>query len=138
MFAGFGAAALVIASGHYRVGTAAHMGPGYFPIAVGAFLVLLGLVILLRSLALPGDRIPRLHFRPLLFVLAACAAYGYLVAPLGMVGATAVLVLMSAYAGHEFKWKEALLLSVVMILISALVFVVGLDMPFPLWPENLH
>jgi hypothetical protein len=54
--------------------------------------------------------------------------------PLGLVGATAALVFISAYGGHEFKWKEVGILFVILILFSYFVFVKGLTLPFPMWP----
>ena len=78
-------------------------------------------------------------FRPdakgLVLISAATVAYGYLMKPLGLVGATAALVFISAYGGHEFKWKEVAILYVILILFSVLVFVKGLTLPFPLWPD---
>ena len=41
--------------------------------------------------------------------------YGYLMKPLGLVGATAALVYVSAYGGHEFKWKEVHILFVILV-----------------------
>jgi hypothetical protein len=55
--------------------------------------------------------------------------------PLGLVIATGVLVFIAAFGGHEFKWKEVTILYVVLIVFSVLVFVKGLGLPFPLWPE---
>ena len=52
----------------------------------------------------------------------------------GLVAATAALVFISAYGGHEFKWKEVVILYVILITLSVLVFVKGLTLPFPLWP----
>jgi putative tricarboxylic transport membrane protein len=71
----------------------------------------------------------------LILVSAATVAYGYLMKPLGLVLATAALVFISAYGGHEFKWKEVGLLYIALIIFSVLVFVKGLTLPFPLWPE---
>ncbi len=48
--------------------------------------------------------------------------------------ALALLVGVSAFAGHEFKLIEVLVLSVALIILSVLVFVKGLGLPFPLWP----
>ncbi|MFN2643985.1 MAG: tripartite tricarboxylate transporter TctB family protein, partial [Burkholderiales bacterium] len=79
------------------------------------------------------------RYRPdakgLILVSAATVAYGYLMKPLGLVLATAALVFISAYGGHEFKWKEVGLLYIALIIFSVLVFVKGLTLPFPLWPE---
>ena len=81
------------------------------------------------------------RFRPdakaLVMISAACVVYGYLMKPLGLVGATAALVFVSALGGHEFNWKEVTVLYVILIVFSILVFVKGLTLPFPLWPEAL-
>jgi hypothetical protein len=61
--------------------------------------------------------------------------YGYMMRPLGLVLATVLLVFVSAFGGHEFKWKEVALLAVALVLFSVLVFVKGLSLPFPLWPS---
>jgi hypothetical protein len=63
--------------------------------------------------------------------------YGYVMKPAGLVLATAALVFISAFGGHEFKWKEVIILYVVLIVFSVLVFVKGLTLPFPLWPAAL-
>jgi hypothetical protein len=73
--------------------------------------------------------------KPLVLVTAATIAYGYLMKPLGLVIATAALVYISALGGHEFKWKEVTILFVILVLFSVFVFVKGLTLPFPIWPE---
>jgi len=134
MFIAFGLAAMIIALMNYKMGTAVRMGPAYFPAVLGGLLAVLGLITFADSFVIRGPKVPTFHFRPLLLVSAACVAYGYLMKPLGLVLATAVLVFMSALGGHEFKWKEVAILSVVLIVFSVLVFVKGLTLPFPLWP----
>ena len=54
--------------------------------------------------------------------------------PFGLVGATAALVYISAFGGHEFKWKEVTILFVILFAFSWGVFVKGLTLPFPVWP----
>ena len=73
--------------------------------------------------------------KPLVFVTAATIAYGYFMKPLGLAVATAALVYISALGGHEFRWKEVTILFIILILFSVLVFVKGLTLPFPIWPE---
>ena len=136
LFGGFGLFVSLYAATHYQLGSAIRMGPGYFPTVIGALVALLGLALTLSALRIPGPRIPRLHWRPLLLILAAGVAFGYLLKPLGLVLATAVLVVVSALGGHEFRWREALALAAVLVLFSIGVFVYGLGLPFPLWPEG--
>ena len=135
MFIAFGLAAMVIALKNYQFGTSVRMGPGYFPAVLGGLLVALGAMVSFGSLAIEGPRVPKFNSRPLLLVLAACVAYGYLIKPAGLVIATIALVVVSALGGHEFKWKEVSILALVLIVFSVLVFVKGLTLPFPLWPE---
>ncbi len=73
---------------------------------------------------------------PALFiVLTAIAAFGYLLRPGGLVVATLVLVIGSAYGGHEFKAKEATILGVVLAAFVVLVFIKGLGLSMNVWPD---
>ena len=76
--------------------------------------------------------------KPLVLISAGCVVYGYLMKPLGLVGATAALVFVSAAGGHEFKWKEVTILFLILILFSVLVFVKGLTLPFPICPAVIE
>jgi hypothetical protein len=134
MFIGFGGFFMVWALAHYQMGSAVRMGPAYFPAVLGGLLVFLGILVLIESFAMAGPPVPRFNFRPLILISGACVIYGYAMKPLGLIGATALLVFISAYGGHEFKWKEVTILFVVLIVFSILVFVKGLTLPFPICP----
>ena len=75
--------------------------------------------------------------------LAACgvchsdlsATNGTIAFPLPLVLALAVLIFVCAFGGHEFRAKEVAILTVILIIFSVLVFVKGLTLPFPLWPD---
>ena len=134
MFMGVGLFFLVWAVTHYQMGTAVRMGPAYFPALLGGLMAVLGFIVLLGSFAVVGPAVPKFHFRPLILISAACVVYGYLMKPLGLILATLALVFISAYGGHEFKWKEVTVLYVVLIIFSVLVFVKGLTLPFPICP----
>lgn len=122
------------AESHYQMGSAVRMGPAYFPVVLGYLLAVLGAIILLTSFTVKGPRVPTFYLRPVLFISIATVLYGYLMKPLGLILATAALVYVSAYGGHEFKWKEATILFVILALFSWIVFVKGLTLPFPIWP----
>ncbi|MSQ52233.1 MAG: tripartite tricarboxylate transporter TctB family protein [Betaproteobacteria bacterium] len=71
----------------------------------------------------------------LFIILMSIAAFGYLLRPMGLLVATMVLVIGSAYGGHEFKWKESTILGVCMSLFVILVFIKGLGLSMNVWPE---
>ena len=122
----------------YQMGTAVRMGPAYFPAVLGGLLAVLGGIVLLGSFAISGEAIPKFHFRPLVFITVGVVLYGYLMKPVGLVGATAALVYVSALGGHEFKWKEVTILFALLIVFSVLVFVKGLTLPFPICPDFIE
>src|SRR5512147_319091 len=128
MFILFGAAAMVFST-DYPIGTAAKMGPGYFPFALGGVLGLLGVVVLARSMlwATGTHDWPVLHFWPVTLVLSSVILFGVLLRPLGLIGATLVLVLICSRASSEFRWKEAVLNAGVLVLIVFVVFVYFLE-----------
>ena len=138
MFIAFGLFFLIWSLIYYQLGTAVRMGPGYFPAVLGGILAVLGAIILVDGFVQEGPKVPRFHFRPVIFILAACLAFAYLLKPLGLVGATAALVYIGAYGGHEFDWKEVTILTIVLVIFSVLVFVKGLALPFPIWPAVME
>ena len=119
----------------YKMGSSVRMGPAYFPVVLGGMLAVLGLLVLFDSLVEDGPKVKKFHFRPLLFIAVSSLAFAYLLKPLGLVLASIVLVFIAAYGGHEFKWKEVAVMSVVLVIFSVLVFVKGLSLPFPVCPS---
>ena len=73
--------------------------------------------------------------KSLFVVLMAVAAFGYLLRPMGLVVATLVLVIGSAFGGHEFKAKEATILGVCLAIFVVLVFIKGLGLSMNVWPD---
>jgi hypothetical protein len=136
MFLLFGAAAIFFAA-DYNIGSAAKMGPGYFPFALGALLAALGVTLLLRSVFwTKGSHVgPAFHLKPLVLVLSAVVLFGLLLRPLGLLVSTTLLVVVSSLASHEFRWKEALLNAAVLIVVVLAVFVYCLDFQVPVWPS---
>jgi len=119
----------------YQMGSSVRMGPAYFPVVLGGLLVFLGALVLLDSLVEEGPEISTFHLRPLLFIAASSLAFAYLLKPLGLVIASVIMLFIAAYGGHEFKWKEVAIMSVVLVISSVLVFVKALALPFPVCPS---
>ena len=136
LFIAFGVAAIVIGSG-YTLGTAARMGPGYFPRILGGLLVVLGLAIALRGLRLNGPSLPRWHWKPVVIVLGSVALFGMVLNYLGMVISTVLLIVAASSASHEFRFREALVAGIALAILAVVVFVLGLKLLLPIWPAFL-
>jgi Tripartite tricarboxylate transporter TctB family len=116
----------------YPFGSALRMGPGYFPMVLGALLILFGLSImatgLRRAAPIEGSWSPRaLVILPLSLVL-----FGVLMDHGGFVPAMLVLIFGSATASTEFRFLEVLLFSIALTALAVAVFVFGLGLPYPL------
>jgi hypothetical protein len=131
----FGAAAIFFAA-DYTIGSAAKMGPGYFPFALGVLLAALGVALLLRSVIwTKGSQAAAvLQLKPLVLVLSSVILFGLILRPLGLLVATTLLVVVSSLASHEFRWTEALLNAAVLIVVVIVVFVYLLEFQVPVWP----
>ena len=72
--------------------------------------------------------------RSLWVILFAVVVFGYMLKPLGLVLATGLLVFISAWGGHEFRWKEVTIMAVLLAAFSVAAFVKGLGLPMNIWP----
>ncbi|CAB3714898.1 hypothetical protein LMG1873_03428 [Achromobacter piechaudii] len=123
----------------YSMGSAARMGPGYFPFWLGIVLALMGAVVLLSALSKRADTttISRFDFRILLLVVGSVVFYGFALRYLGLYISVFLLVLISSVASHEFNWKVAVGNGLFLVAFSYLAFIRGLGLIFPLWPSVL-
>lgn len=133
LFIAIGAGTVLMAT-NYSVGTAARMGPGYFPRALGTALMLLGAASVLRSFRLQGAAIESWRMRPIVVTLGAVVIFGLVVQYAGLALSTIFLVLASSAASREFRPVEAAVSSVLMALLCIGVFVYLLHIQLPILP----
>jgi hypothetical protein len=136
LFVAMGIFAIVYGA-KYQLGTAARMGPGYFPRILGILLIILGLALALRALKLKGEPIPRWYLRPTALVLGSVVLFGAILNFAGLAISTLVLIVVASAASHEWRPIESLIVGVVLALLAVGVFVVGLKLQLPIWPPAL-
>ncbi|HET7678691.1 MAG TPA: tripartite tricarboxylate transporter TctB family protein [Xanthobacteraceae bacterium] len=127
-----GLSALVIAR-NYALGSAARMGPGYFPTAVALLLTAVGVTIVVRSFVREGELVDRFAWKPMLLVLGSIVAFGILINRAGLPLAAVVLVLGCAAASERFRigWPPMLGMAA-LVAFCVIVFVIGMGIPMPL------
>ena len=133
LFIALGIAAIAIAA-NYTLGTAARMGPGYFPRILGILLIALGAILALRSARLDGNPLPGWKWRPVLVVLGSVVIFGLIVNRVGVVVSTILLIVMSSAASHEFRPREAVVSGILLAALAVGVFLIGLKLQLPIWP----
>ncbi|EHD19957.1 MULTISPECIES: tripartite tricarboxylate transporter TctB family protein [Brenneria] len=130
----------------YSLGNLARIGPGYFPLALSALLLLLGGIISLRSVRLSKPdvgksprRAPVFDWRGdifiLLWILASVLMFAFLLPTLGLVLAIPLLVILLGLASHNRHYRQILLNAFFITLLSLAVFIYGLGLLLPLWPR---
>jgi hypothetical protein len=125
-----GAGAIYIGAG-YPMGSAARMGPGYFPFLVSVGLIMIGLFLLGRSIVTESTTIGQIALRPLLTVVASTLAFGLLIEDWGFPLAGLVLVGGVCFARPGLRPIEIILLVVGLVGFCILLFayLLGLNLP---------
>jgi hypothetical protein len=128
LFLALGGFAIIYGS-RYAVGTAARMGPGYFPLIASSGIVLLGIVLVVRSLLRGGEGLGSVHVRPLALVLLGTFLFGLTIERFGLLVAGSILVIASRLADRDFRIVEVGLLALGLVLLAAGIFQYGLGLP---------
>jgi hypothetical protein len=126
--------AFVVGSLGYDLGTPLRMGPGAFPLLVGAVLAALGLAIVGKGLVagevLSFGAIP---WRAVAVIALAVLFFGFTVRRLGFVPTSAVTALLTTLASSRMRLLTAVAVAAGLTVASTLIFVVGLQLRLPLW-----
>ena len=133
LFLFLGGFAVAVAS-NYPMGSTMRMGPGYFPTALGVILCLFGVYLMVRGIRTGRKMESGWAWRPLAFITLSIVLFGFLLDRAGMIPALVAMFFAAAAAGREFRFKEVLLLTVVMGAFAATVFLYGLKLPYQLLP----
>jgi hypothetical protein len=128
-------------SRNYPIGTAVRMGTGYVPRLLCWALLGLGAVVLLQGLRdsapegrLSGGEVPA--WRPVLFVAASLVVFGISIERLGLVASVFLLVGLGALAMRGLRPVETLSVALVLIVLTWAIFILGLGLTIPVWPER--
>jgi len=120
----------------YKLGTAARMGPGFFPFMLGAILAALGLAILVSALREKnkGPGVEKFHWGPVFWVLMPIIVFGVMLKIAGMLVMGMFVVIVSSIGSEEFKLKPTVWLAIGLVIFCSLAFVAALKLPIPLCP----
>jgi hypothetical protein len=121
----------------YGVGTLTHMQSGFFPVALGCVLALLGVAIAASAKREEAsdaaeDALPP-EWRGWICITVGILAFLLLGRYGGLLPATFALVFISALGDRDNSVRAALILSVAICAVSVAVFWWALKLPFPLF-----
>jgi hypothetical protein len=131
MLIAVGATSVIVAS-NYDFGTSLRMGPGYFPTVLGAVMVLFGLYLVVMGLRRKEKIESGWALRALIVLPLSLVLFGVFMEYAGFIPAMMVLVFGSAAAGTDFRPLEALALAAGLTVFTAVIFIWGIGLPYPL------
>lgn len=126
----------VVQGRQYPIGTLSRMGPGFFPVALGAILALVGLAIVAsaRFVAPTAETAPRRpEWRGWFCIGLSIVAFVMLGKYGGLVPATFAIVFISALADRENTILAAAVLALATVAICVVVFWWALQLNFALF-----
>jgi hypothetical protein len=124
----------------YPIGTALRMGTGYVPRLLCWLLLGLGAVVLVQGLREAQDASPLSSsdvsaLRPVIFVTASLVIFGLSIERLGLIISILLLIGVGAVAARGLRPFETIAAALVLIILSWGIFILGLGLTIPVWPE---
>jgi len=120
----------------YHMGSLSHMGPGFFPVALGVILALTGFAIgvTARFTEYEGEEVvlPP-EWRGWFCIGASIVAFVVLGVYGGLLPATFAVVFISALGDRQNTWKSATVLALAIVVVCVVVFWWALQLQFPLF-----
>ena len=117
--------------------TTTGVGPGMMPRATGLIVGALGLVMIINSFFLRGERLTAWSLRGMMFVLGAALVFAWTVRPLGLIIAGPLAVIISAFADRGTRWIEVIIFAFLMTFACIALFSYGLKLPIPIYPTQM-
>ena len=124
----------------YPIGTAFRMGTGYVPRLLCWILLGLGGLVLVQGLReaqaqLQPSAGAGWAWRPVVFVTASLAIFGLAIERLVLVISIVLLIVVGAFASRALRPLETVVAALVLIVLSWAIFILGLGLTIPVWPE---
>ena len=110
-------------------------GPGTAPRLFAFTLAILSLGVVIGGLLTVGPDITAYKVRGVVFIIGAILCFAATIRPLGLVIASFSTMVICAAAADDVKWRETLIVAVVITIFVSILFPYGLNLPFQLWPR---
>jgi len=128
--------AVGIAALELNFGTPQRMGSGFLPFWLGILMGLVGILIVVGAFR-GGAAFPEFPtIRPLAALICGFAAFAFLVGPAGLIIAAFCGIFISSFATKQIHLIQTLIFAAILAGVSALLFVVLLEVPINIWPRT--
>lgn len=132
MFIGVGTICLFLMGG-FEFGTSARPGPGFFPIVLSVLLIVIGVAVSGWGLLRQAGPLAEIAPRPLILITSAVCIFALCIEPFGLVPSIILATFIATFARPNYGLLQRSLLAVSLAAVSAILFVVALNLPIALW-----
>ena len=91
--------------------------------------------VVVTGLLTSGPDISEYKIRGVFFITGAILCFAATIRPLGLVIASFATMIICAAAAEDVKWRESVIVAVVITAFCSVLFPYGLNLPFQLWPR---
>src|SRR4051812_44515383 len=112
-------------------------GAGTAPRMFSVLLLGLGLAVMLTGIMTEGAQLATYAWRGPLFVSLSILSFALTIRPLGLVISAFASFMISAVATPETRWRETLIVGILLTAFCSFLFPYGLGLPMQLWPRFL-
>jgi hypothetical protein len=109
------------------------LGSGTVPFLLSCICIAFGMLMLIRAVRIDGPPVDAIPWRGLVAVTIAIVAFGGLVETFGYLPAAIATPLIASLGLSDVRWKEAVLVAVVLGVAGTILFVVLLGQPIKVW-----
>ena len=132
IFIAFGGLFALGATG-YAFGDPVRPGPGFYPLVVGALLVLLGVAIIVSSVVEDDEGpVTRPSWRAVILIVGGVVVFALTVRGAGLIPATFLAACLASLASRATSPVAAIVMAAGLTALSVLIFVVALSLRLPL------
>jgi putative tricarboxylic transport membrane protein len=110
-------------------------GPGTAPRLFAFTLAILSLGVVIGGLLTSGPEVSGYKLRGVIFIIGSILAFAACIRPLGLVIASFATMVICGAAADDVKWRETLVVAIVVTAFCSVLFPYGLNLPFQLWPR---
>jgi hypothetical protein len=136
MFVAFGAIALYV-GWDYPMGVWQRPGTGVLPFILAALLVVMGAFLVVKGFLVADEGMGNWSWRPFVMTTLSVILFGLLIDDLGLVVTMIISLTACALGTPETRWVEYTMFLIIMIIIGVGMFIWGLGMPIPTWPQRV-
>ena len=117
----------------YSMGTLNRMGPGYFPVVLGAIMALLGLLVAVPAWSRAGVG-PDVSWKTMFIVIGSVVLFGATLQTVGLMFTSMLTVVVASLADNDITWRTRALMAIGVAPVIYVIFIFGLGMIIPVWP----